>query len=427
MAAKLQIEDGNPVWLSNSIVPSRDTVVSPNSSPSLATIQVSSNDVFVYVKVENTGTLDLGSCPCTNTGAWSLPTLFQGFLSSRTATTSQTQAGVTFSASANGDSLSGSGINHWFGLAASGRRAWEWSPDGRFFAYVSSPNGPDWTLTIIALQNVTLSNGSMISKGQIAVTLSGVFAGSNPLQYWKNDNFSWAGSKAVIASGAYAGGPGLTVRLACPEALGPNSWGNVLPIFPGQVDWAFLTSPCESVVAFAPKRLNSSAPPQDFFLISTATATQVPFRKNNAPTSVSSTGANVSLTTTAHTANGVTVNTGNGTTVTVDDPDCSLVGGGIMVRVDRVKVSTLPAANQGVVSVGTAVLGKLQVGKRSWVQVPNQNGWDNKSEKHWCLLGQAHTVDGTTIPRSWNGQATNPPPFPLSNENCAQRNIAINP
>lgn len=96
-----------------------------------------------------------------------------------------------------------------------------------------------------------------------------------------------------------------------------------------------------------------------------------------------------------------------------------------MVRVDRVKSTTLPSANLGVLPVGTAVLGKLQVGKNIWVQVPNQNGWANQSEKHWCLLAQAYTVDGATVPRPWDGQATNP--FPIANENCAQRNIEINP
>lgn len=98
MSAKLKIADGNPVWLSASIVPSKDTAVSPNSSPSVAAIQVTSTDVFLYVKVENTGTVDLGTCPCTNTGAWTTPTFFQGFYASKTGTTSTTQFGVTFNA-----------------------------------------------------------------------------------------------------------------------------------------------------------------------------------------------------------------------------------------------------------------------------------------------------------------------------------------
>ena len=427
MPAKLRIQDGNPVWLSTSIIPSKDTVVSPNSSPSLATIQVNSNNVFVYVKVENTGTVDLGACPCTNLGALAQPSFFQGFVANTNASTTQTQAGVTFTVSTFGDSISGSGINYSFGFPGSGRRAWAWSPDNRFFAYVSSPNGPDWSLTIVALQDITRSNGSIVSKNQVALSTSGIFAGSSAAQYWTNANFGWGGSKAVIASGAYAGGPGFIVSLACPEASNPNVWGNLFPSFPGQIDWTFLVSPCGSAVVLAPKRLTSTAPPQSFLLISTATATQIQFRKNNAPQSISSTGANVLITTTAHAANGVTVNTGNGTTVTVDDPDCTLVGGGIVVRVDRVKASTLPSANLGVVSVGTAVLGRLDVGQNRWVQVPNQNGWANQSEKHWCLLAQAYTSDSTTVPRSWDGQATNAPAFPIANENCAQRNIEINP
>ena len=134
MAAKLSIKDGNPIWLSASIVPSKDTVVSPNSNPSLATVNVSSTDVFVYVKVENPGTVDLGACTCTSTGAWTSPQYFQGFLGSPTASTTQAKAGVTFTASALGDRLSGSGINVQFGLVACGRRAWAWSPDGRCFA-----------------------------------------------------------------------------------------------------------------------------------------------------------------------------------------------------------------------------------------------------------------------------------------------------
>jgi len=122
MAAKLRIQDGNPIWLSASIVPSKDLVVSPNSSPTLATVKVGSADVFVYVKVENTGTVDLGGCTCTATGAWTAPTAFANFLGNTTATQTQTQAGVTFSAAPINDSLSGAGINVSFGSVATGRR-----------------------------------------------------------------------------------------------------------------------------------------------------------------------------------------------------------------------------------------------------------------------------------------------------------------
>lgn len=297
MPAKLRILDGTPVWLSASIIPSKDTVVSPNSSPSFATIQVNSADIFVYVKVENTGNVDLGACVCTSIGAWTKTSFFQGWLDKPSDTTSQAQAGVTFSASPNGNSLSG-GVTYDFGVSTSGRRAWAWSPDGRFFAYVASPNGPDWILTIVALQNITQSNGSTILKGQVAATASDIFAGSNPVQYWSNADFGWAGSKAVIASGAYALGKGHIIKVACPDAPSPNVWGNLFPFSATDIDWAILLSPCGSVVALAPRRLKSTAPPQEFLLISTATATKTTFLKNNAPMSISSTGTSVSITTT---------------------------------------------------------------------------------------------------------------------------------
>lgn len=426
MTAKLLIQDGTPPWLSASIVPSKDIVVSPSSSPSLTTVNVSSTNVFVYVMVKNTGTVDFGVCSCA-IGPWAAPVYFQNFLGNLATSKSQTQGGVTFTATPLGDSLSGSGISFNLGLAGSGRRAWAWSPDGRCFAYAASPNGADWSLTIVALQDVSRSDGTIVPKNHVAVNASGVWAGTNAANWWNNANFGWAGSKAVLASGAYAAGSGWAVALACPEAASPNVWGDLIPVFPGQVDWAILSSPCGASVAFAPKLLNPTAPPQAFFQILTASAKPTSFKKSNVATSVGSTGANVSIMTTAHTANGVSISTGSGTIVMVDDPDCTLVGSGITARVDRVKASTLPTANLGVQPIGSAALGQLLVGKTVWVQVPNTNGWANQSEKHWCLLAQAYTTDMTTVVPPWNGQATNPPAFPVALDNCAQRNIEINP
>lgn len=426
MAAGLRIQDGNPIWLSQSIIPSKDTVVSPSSSPSLATVQVNSTGVFTYVKVENTGTVDLGTCSCP-VGAWPVASLFSGFLANPNASTTDSRAGFTFTAGTFGDSISGTGVNFSFGLSASGRRAWAWSPDNRFFAYVGSPNGPDWFLTIVALQTVTRSNGTVVNKGQAAVSgASGLFAGP---PFWTNANFGWAGVKAVIAAGAYAGGSGIVRSVACPEAPPNNVYGDLIPDFPGQVGWTHLSSPCGSVVALVPRILNSSAGTRDVQLISTATATVISFRKNNAPTSVSIVGPNPSIVTNQHAANGVRVNTGSGAFVDVDDPDCTAVGGGVAVTVDRVKASTLPSANLGVLPVGSGVVGLLRVGQSAWVQVPNTNpsGWANQAEKHWCLLAQAYTSDGTTIPKPWNGQAGAPPPFPVALNHCAQRNIEIMP
>jgi hypothetical protein len=70
MVAHLRIEDGNPVWLADSVRPSRDLMVSVAMPPTIAAINAISTDVFVYVKTENTGTEDLGVCGCTKIRRW---------------------------------------------------------------------------------------------------------------------------------------------------------------------------------------------------------------------------------------------------------------------------------------------------------------------------------------------------------------------
>jgi hypothetical protein len=420
MAANLLIQDGNPVWLSPSIVPSRDTVIPTSSPPTVATVHVGSNDVFVYVKVDNNGTVGFGACACSAVGGWNPGPFFSGFFASGSGTKTETKFGVTFTASPTGDSLSGA-VNAFIGISASGIRAWAWSPDGRYFAYVGSPSGPDWFLTIYALQNITRSNGTTVAMGQIAAQANGVYAGN-----FGATSFGWAGSKAVIASGKGAGGTGIARSVTCPEAPAGATWGETVADFPGQLDWSYLVSPCASVVAIVPKILVGLLGPRTAYLVSTATAALTPFKQNNVATTVSIAGSNPTITTNAHTANGVSVVTGAGTTV-VDDPDCTAIATGIRVHVDRVKASTLPTANLGVVSVGTSAAGPLPVGGTRWVQVPPPQGWANQSESHWCLLAQAYTDDTTTIPVAWNGQAASPPPFPVALSNCAQRNIDILP
>jgi hypothetical protein len=427
VAAELRILDGSPVWASTSIVPSRDLVVTSAAGPSLAAISTTSQNVFVYVKVENVGTVDLGSCNCAVPlpSSWSGPTLFAGYRAGPpTSTTTQSAHGTTFTQGPSGDSISGSGFSNFIGYSP-GERVWDWSPDGRFFAYASSTSagGTDWHLTVIALQSVTRSNGTVIPIGGDAVSgASGLFTGA-----WNNAFFGWMRSKAVIVSGASpAGGAGITV--ACPEAPGSNVWGTLMPVAPGEVDWTFLSSPCGAVVALTPKILvqpNS----RTIEVISTATAQSTQFKRNNVPTNVSITGPNPSITTVAHTANGVQIATGSGT-VTVDDPDCTgAVGGSVMASVDRVKASTLPSANLGVLGVGSAAVSLIKAGQSAWVQVPNMNtaGWANQSEQHWCLLAQAYTSNVAVIPKPWDGQAVSPPPFPVTLKNCAQRNVMISP
>jgi hypothetical protein len=424
MSAILRIQDGSPIWVSPSIVPSRDMVVSSLSGPQLATVQVNSSDVFVYVKVENPGTEDLGQCACTNLGAWTAPLPFQGFLDDPNGQASETKSGFTFTASPMGDSLARPGHTLLFGplgMPPSPRRAWAWSPDGRFFAYVSALDS--W-LRVVAVQTIVHHDGTTMTAGQTLSIGLATGPGTSP---WTNADFAWAGSSAVLASQPLWGA-GTSVRLICPYAAQhflSDFLPNTLSIL-GPVPWLQLVSPCASAIAFAPHNFGSA--PQAFHLISTVAGALTSFRQNNLPiAAIASTGQSPSITTNTHTALGVAIDTGNGTTIDVDDPDCTFVGGGVVVRVDRVKASTLPSANLGVLPIGTAVLGALRQTGSSWVQVPNQNGWANQSEKHWCLLGQAYTSDLTTIPRPWNGQATNPPPFPTANDNCAQRNIEINP
>jgi hypothetical protein len=464
MPAQLRIQDGNPVWLSASIVPSRDAVVSPNSSPRLATVQVGSTDVFVYVDVENPGTVDLGLCPCSAPvpAAWVSPPAFSGFLDSTTQSLIDNNGAFVFEArpfGQGGDRITGpGGFNK--GLPwGNGRRTWGWSPDGRMFAYVfetgnspSSSGESSWSVGVIALQPITLLDGTIAPIGAPLAVAIGSFDG-----VWTQAQFGWAGSQAVVAHGGawdsfahfFLGAPNSeVVTIVCPLAppaslpggaiwSGTKSFSTVItgtPPYPtpiphqDRVNWMYLVSPCGSYVAVVPRILDPSAPPQTIVLVATANAQEVTFRRNNVGVlAITGTGTNPSITTNMHAALGVTINTGDGTTVDVDDPECTFVGGGVIVRVDRVKASTLPTANLGVLPIGTAVLGAVLQNGFRWVQVPNQNGWANQSEKHWCLLAQAYTGDATTIPRAWDGQATNPPPFPIANENCAQRNIEIDP
>jgi hypothetical protein len=191
MAAELKIADGNPGWVSPSIRPSKDTVDSPSSSPSLATVEVNSEGVSVYVNVENTGTVDFGACACTVAvpAPWPGVVLLPGFHAGAASPPPQTVGGVTFTArpstASAGDTLSGA-VQFSFGIVAGDRRAWGWSPDGRLFAHVKSISGGHWWLTVVALADITRANGTVVKKGQVAVTDSGMFGG---VPSWTNANF----------------------------------------------------------------------------------------------------------------------------------------------------------------------------------------------------------------------------------------------
>jgi hypothetical protein len=440
MPATLRIADGTPVWISQAIIPSKDTVVSPGTSPQIAAVNVNSTDVFVYVNVENPGTVDVGLCPCSPPlpAAWGSPQAFSGFLDSTTQSQTDTRGAFTFEArpdAAGGDRITGpGGLSYPFPFG-SGRRAWGWSPDGRMFAYVKHGGTAvgAWGMGVIALQPVTRSDGTTVPFGYLTVA-GGAFHGA-----WIQDRFGWAGSQAVVAHAPApteitflnpTGAPlEAELTVVCPLAGEAVNWSAKKSFFAGAVDWVPLVSPCGSHVAIVPRILQAGAPPQVIVLVETASAQVVDFRLNNAALgTLLVVISNPSITTRQAGAGGVDILRGPAATVTyADDPECTKVNTGVIVRVDRVKASTLPTANLGVRPVGVSAGGPLSAGQSRWVQVANASDWVNQSEPHWCLLAQAYTADGTAVPRPWFGDHASPPPFPVALENCAQRNLEILP
>jgi hypothetical protein len=446
MAAEVSIDHGVPYWLSSSIVPSKDLPQSITTAPTLASVNVNSTDVYVYVKVENTGTQDLGVCTCTNTGAWNAVVSFTDAENSINVNTRPSPNGLQSIRldATNGDVLLIGGNSHPLSGGAipnPHHRAWGWSADGRFLGYVrtltmSPTMDSSWKLSIFALQPFTDSEGTVFSPGAEIVSNSG------PLWTWTNFFFRWAGSNAVLALGPNDPDRPLQANNAdilewyalCPSAPASNKvWHMLAPhkfTTTGTLSsWLYVVSPCASFVAFMAKM---SAGQTNMVLLSAEQGATAQFKSNNVPRTVATNGPFPSISTAAHTANGVTVKLGDGvtmSTIQVDDPECTALPDTVQVTVDRVKASTLPTANLGVMSVGQASAGPLVTGHFKWVQVPNQNVnlWANQGEQHWCLLAQAFTADGTTILRPWDGQAASPPSFPNADKNCAQRNVMISP
>jgi hypothetical protein len=459
MVAIVEIQHGNPIWLSPSIVPSTDLVVTTAMPPNFVAPNVNSNDIFVYVKVDNpAGSVDLGVCTCTQTGKWANAVAFDAvalggaYGGPNPFTTAATPAGFQIEFDrVNGDKLLQGGST--FAVlntvpmpppTVPPRRAYAFSPDGRFLVYVVSINltaagaASPWLLSIFALQPFSRADGTTVAPGSVIVSKQ-----SSTSWNWTGSNFLWVGSSAVLASGPDdnqkpAPNSQLEWNLLCPSAPAASSVWSFLSPWPtiptnaagipqGALDrWFYLVGPCESVIAFAPNVTSQAT--CDFVLVSLSTALTISFTQNNAPITVTAHDVFPSITTTTHTANGVSIDRGNHDFLSVDDPECTAVAQTVQVAVDRVKASTLPTANLGVVAVGQASAGPLPVGTFKWVQVPNLNGWANQGEEHWCLLAQAFTLDGTTIPRPWNGQMMGgPPQFPITDVNCAQRNIMISP
>lgn len=346
--------------------------------------------------------------------------------------------------------LTGPGINRNLGAVRpkgagelGGRMAWAVSPDGRFFAYaISQPGNPGtmpWEATVIALPDITRPNGAFLRKGDDAAGGSGPFAApANGINLWSGSSFGWAGSNALLRTAELL--PAQHDRqpvLLCPLGPMPAARAVTMSAQPvaGQIDLEFRISPCEKTLAVPPGLLNASALARTFASHGTTPGNggEPSLRRNNRTAgTISATrpasGPGIpSIETRTQTANGVGIDTGDGTFRRRDGSDCTFVGGGVSVRVDRVKASTLPGASLGVLPVGTASGGTLAAGASRWVQVPDTQGRADQGEQHWCLLVRAHTADGTTIPLHWNPAAPMPPAFPVGRETCAQRNIAILP
>ena len=457
MVAIVEIRDGNLFRLSPSIVPSKDLVLTTMMPPSFAAPTLNSADIFVYVNVYNPDvSVDLGVCNCTTSGLWAKAVNFDAaafgglYGGPNPFTTPATPAGFKIEFDrVNGDKLLQGAVT-FAALntvpmpppATAPSRAYAFSPDGRFLAYavsinLTAPGAPSpWLLSIFALQPFSRADGTMVTPGSVIVSKQ-----SSTSWKWTASNFLWVGSSAVLASGPVdyekpAVNSQLEWNLLCPSAPAASSVWSFMSPWPtiptnaagvpqGALDsWLYLVSPCESVIAFAPNVTGQAT--CDFVLVSLSTALKISFTQNNAPITVTAHKVSPSITTTTHTANGVRIDRGSHDFILVDDPECTAVTPTtVQVVVDRVKASTLPTANLGVVAVGQASAGPLKVGDSQWVQVPNVMGWANQGEPHWCLLAQAFTQDGTTIPRPWNGQATSPPPFPIHDPNCAQRSIMI--
>jgi len=228
----------------------------------------------------------------------------------------------------------------------------------------------------------------------------------------------------VVSKGpGFSGATSALLYVACPASPAGAVFSVAESVIPGQLDWDFLSSPCGWLVALMPRVSGGTIAPF-IVAVSTRTAQSVGFKHGNVPTSISVNKTTAVITTQHQSAFGVAITGIPGSPILVDDPDCTLVTGGVIAKVDRMKVSSLLAPTGGVVSVGQSVASILAVGESRWLQVPNNNDWGNKGETHWCLVAQAFTTDGQVL-QPWNPLQPVVPQFPNWLENCAQRNVDI--
>ena len=434
------LEPGNPIWASKAIKPSRQSLVQTGMEPPwVDPIEnaAGTERVDVYVRVDNDAVPV--ACPV---GPWAVPLPFAGHLNANDpaygptggATVVVNNGAWRFTMGTGSDVLTKPNSNvspQIMPVATSGRKVWGWSPDGHWFAFAYSPPGASgrrWHLVVCALDDAVRLDGTLATPGTIVYQLpsSGPTASlgyNEPNASWVFDEttFGWVGSSGIFTAGTAASGTDLSRYLVNFRMSAPVY---VLDQVPTGQQWRYRASPCGAQVALLQEV--PSGPAARITWLSTSDANSVRPKQMGTSTDIDTTGPAPGVTTIAHTANGVQVDRGSGgAPVVIDDPDDTEKFDAMTVHVDRVKASTLPTANLGIVLVGAAIAGELGANQSRWVQVPNRVGWAKDTEAHWCLLAQVYD-EPALVHRVWDGQVLTPPPFPATTSNrCAQRNIQI--
>lgn len=437
MTVVLCIPDGPNVWDSPSIVASSNRPTSTADTPGPTNIYSTSDNVDVYVNVENNGTDDVG-CPV---GAWANPLASPFVFTQRLASggsRTDPHNGWTFSATPGLDSLDKSGVGSFsFPNPTSGRKCWGWSPDSRFFGFVSEPlpgtgeslDGRRWRLQVVALDGATKFDGTQATIAVPDIVIDFIASGSDRMFAipFEVSFFGWIGSSGLLVSGLNGDSSQLVRFIACFRMTTPGvAHDSAAPAS----QWDYRASPCGSQVAFL-EHFSAAGNNEISWHPTTALSPAQPRVNGTAVTlPFETTGGSPTIETLAHSRLGVNLFTGSGLPAKIDDPDDTESFTSTMVHVDRVNVSTLATANQFIKEIGTAAASTIPHSQSRWVEVPNLFSWDRTNqagvaEQHWCLLAQTYD-DRNGLPKIWNGQAASPTVFPAQTEDrCSQRNVDI--
>lgn len=410
--ASIEIPDGVPyIWDSQSIRPSTSTSPWPTSPPTVATIHYNSTDIYVYVEVVNTSNpAEIVGCPV---GPWNPPPPLSGFVGVSLTDVTATNNGWLFTAPVNGaDTLVKGGVGAFtFANPPSRDRAWGWSPDGRFFAYVFGPTAGDnksCVMRVYALDGATRFDGSALTPGTKLVEYP--LTGTMKLAAdFDNATFHWVGSNGLIAIGALASGGSLLRALASFRNATPGTYPHLAVATPNV---QHLVSPCGSTIAYVePSGARVT-------WVSTVTGGLRESQVDTGDMPVDTSGPSPSIETIKHTARGVEVR-GSGAPFLVDDPDHTADFNGLDVIVHRMNLGTV-LAGAAAITVGRAGGPRIAAGASAWIQIPKPNNWANNGTEHWCLVAQAYQLS-LGITQAWSGTGW----ADLTVGRVAQRNIEI--